>query len=421
MTRQGRHTSSTYLEGSQRASTAVTEARQRPSFNDDGACDDEFCAPVNLVKVKPPEPTVTAQKKFAELLQLVALEMQSLGFKKSGGKFSAERDGFRSTFDLHRNRKGSSRFSVHLIDDLQLTHVPSERLQSGLSALLQESGAPYRSIQLGRWYINSLSHLLPNASSYPRDVEADKPVEDIAEIIIETFRERAIPALETRMADPAFVSGVLLMPAENTPKPFPADDLREAREMSQAGGLQGEEAFYEFAEHPNPAVRRMVFHSLRASLLGGGGFGVRMSHPGYEGLQAYRSALLGCYQDPDRMVRTLRRVALSDPLFYGEAESILENLGQEPDDADEPQLQIWQAFRPGLRRFDGTETDAWIFGHAASRAAAATRLGVDPALVEPAAPVNRLLFLRLGQWPHVVWCDTGSEAPIWYELPTGFG
>ena len=30
--------------------------------------------------------------------------------------------------------------------------------------------------------------------------------------------------------------------------------------------------------------------------------------------------------------------------LYGEAESILENLGREPDDADEPQLQIGRRF-----------------------------------------------------------------------------
>ncbi len=369
------------------------------------------------MEAKPPDPTVTAQQKFAELLRLVALEMRTLDFKKFGGKFSAERDGFRSTLNLHRERKGSNRFSVGLIDDLQLIHVPSERLASSLSALLQESRAPYRARQLGRWYINSLSHLLPNASSYPLHVEADKPVDDIVEIIVETFRDRAMPALEARMADPAFVTGVLLTPAENTPKPFSADDLREARELSQASSLHGEEAFYEFAHHPNPAVRRMLFHSLRASLLGGRS-GVRMPFSGYEGLRAYRSALLGSYEDPDRMVRTLRSVAMSDPLFYGQAESILESLGREADDDDDPQLHIWQALHPRLRRFDGTETDAWIFGHALSREAAATRLGVDPVLVEPAEPVNRLLFLRLGQWPHVVWKDAGSEAPIWYEVAT---
>ena len=87
------------------------------------------------------------------------LEMRNLGFKKFGGKFSAEKDGFRSTLDLHRERKGSNRFSISLIDDLLLIHVPSERLAWSLSVLLQESRAPYRTRQLGRWYINSISHL----------------------------------------------------------------------------------------------------------------------------------------------------------------------------------------------------------------------------------------------------------------------
>ncbi len=337
--------------------------------------------------------------------------MKALGFRRRGQEFYKVTNDFRLSLRLSYPRKGTTRLIARIMDEVELVHIPSENLYSAIWPLANEADFPIR--QLGKWYSNSMMHLLPEAPEYPLVVLADHPVDQIADFIGRTFRQAAIPAMEALIADPTFPLGVLV-------EPCGLQDIERQRFLDESAALwrggasaDWEADLYRYAEHPNPLVREHVLKSLQMSILGGRG--VHNQPPGQIGRERRFALMLQTFDNPNRLVSTLRRLALTDTCNSRQALGLLSNwLGKSIEDDEEPQLQVWEGRRFDLHRFDGTTTSGTILCAAESREHAARKLEIDAHGVRPTGSQDARLFARLSAIPFAIWRGDSDKLPVWH-------
>ncbi|MGB9112022.1 MAG: hypothetical protein WCF24_04765 [Acidimicrobiales bacterium] len=356
---------------------------------------------------------MTTQDLLTELIgERLYPVMRDLGFKKRRHEFYAVQDGYRLSLHIHYPRKGTTRYEAHVWDEVELIHLPSDALFSATWPLLGPLNDRFQVLRLGRWYRFSMKLLSPEGSGYPLIVHADHPIDHIATTLTTTFIDTALPTMRALMVDPTFPRGVLLAP----PLRRIDDDDRDPDEIDvlrDPSLYVGEESVYRFADHPSLRVRSRVLSIFMADLMS------RLlsvpSASGSVGLQRHRAAALATFNDPDRLVRTLRQIALTDTINFREAQHLLKMLGRNISETGyEPDLHVWHCHRSDLQRFDGDVVTGSVFCHARSAEDAADRMGVPTTEVRPVDRDRRELFVNLAMLPFVVWTGDDQEPPLWH-------
>jgi hypothetical protein len=368
---------------------------------------------------RPGTPAVSAQEVFETVVaDHVSPLLRAAGFRGPRRHMSLAAGAFDGAVEI-KKMKNATRWDLTMTTHLRVEHRPSQALAMDLYRTLPTHKEFHvRAIGWGRY----LSGLVPDGGVLDEEIEADQRVEEIAEPLVHALREYGLPELFRHLEGQGFAPGVTVV----RDAPYSRQEVEEGH-AALSGGRRGSEGWIDVVldalDRGNRFTRSNACWCINHVVAETTGR-YRSYHPLKQLRTEYAAQrALETFDDPDRVLRLLRREALGDVDGRGTSIAVrtLELLASPIDGPSGSRIPKWTAEISGVRRFDGTVAQhAIVVVRGETAADAAGILQVDPVGLRPATddPEAEVLQHRAGR---ACWRDLGDAVPIWHVgLPAGW-